>query len=960
MGIDKLSTWRMALRGSTALAFATIAGGTALAQETTPGDAPVNVAEAVAGQSASSDDAIVVTGSRIPRPDVVSNSPVNVIGEDEIRLTAATETEQLLNNFPQLSAGFGSQSNNPGNGTATLDLRGLGTVRTLVLQNGRRIVGASENGVVDINMIPASLIQRVEVVTGGASAVYGSDAMAGVVNFVMKNDFEGVELSAQAGITERGDSARYNVDLTVGGNFADGRGNIVFYANYFDRAQTLGAARDHAVVSLIDSVQNGVGVLIPGGNGVTPEGTIFTPGLVGRRDQFGNTIGGTGIFFAPEGWRAFRTSDGFNGRPFNNLQLPLKRYMGSVLGQFEMSDKIELFWEGTYARSEVNSTLEPLPMSSSGFIPNFQLDLRNPYIPGSLREFLRGALDTNNDNLVPLNINRRVLEAGPRISDQTRDFWRFVVGLRGDLTDNLKWEVYANRGDYRNEDYQRGGVLIDNFAAMFRVNPNNPFQCANLDPRCPVINPFGLGTLTPEVVDYFSVDLTNITAVEQFQAGGTLTGTLFTLPAGDVGISVGAEYRREEAQFRPDQLYVLGKAISRSAGLQPTGGAYDVKEAFGEIYVPLLADMPFVHRLAFEGGFRYSDYSTAGGVSSYKLGGEYAPVRGLKFRGLYQRAVRAPNITELFSGATNTAPLANDFCNATPNRSAAERAFCLQLGVPASIIDSFQQENVQIRAITGGNPNLGVETSDTWSVGAVLQPDFVPNLQITVDYYNIQIANAIAVFGGGMQPTITACRGNLSLDNPFCVPLLTRTSDGQLQDVPLLNQNIAEITASGIDWRLDYRTEIGAAGQLSYFIAGSYLFENETTSSPVVPPVDCAGFIGGGSCGSANPHWRFVQRLTWDFDPFQLSVRHRFIGRAYDGRIAAAEATGASRPLLAVPRTPDIHYVDLSMFWNVNEDFTFFTTVDNLFDQDPPFQLFERQTYDAIGRRFTAGFTARF
>ncbi len=960
MGIDTLSTWRMALRGSTALAFATITGGTALAQEVTPGDAPVDVAEAVAGQSAGSGDAIVVTGSRIPRPDVVSNSPVNVVNAEEIRLTAATETEQILNSFPQLVSGFGSQSNNPGNGTATLNLRNLGTVRTLVLQNGRRIVGAGEDGVVDINMIPPSLIERVEVVTGGASAVYGSDAMAGVVNFVMKNDFEGVELSAQAGVTERGDSARYNVDLTVGGNFADGRGNIVFYANYFDRAQTFAAERDHASLFLVDAVQNGQGVLVPGGNAVTPQGTIFGPGLVGRRDQFGNTIGSQGIFFAPEGWRAYRTSDGFNDRPFNNLQLPLKRYMGSVLGNYAMSDNVELFWEGTYARSEINSTLGHLPMSSSGFIPGFQLDIRNPYLDPSLREFLRVNLDTDNDNLVPLNINRRTFEAGTRRSDQTRDFWRFVVGLRGKLSDRINWEVFANRGDYKNEDFQQGGVLIDNFAAMFRVNPANPFQCANLDPRCQVINPFGLNSLTQEMVDYFSVDLTNITRTNQTQVGGTLTGTLFRLPGGDVGFSVGAEYRREEAQFRPDQLYVLGKAISRSAGLQPTGGSYDVKEAFGEVYVPLLADMPFVHRLAFEGGYRYSDYSTAGGVSSYKLGGEYAPIRDLKFRGLFQRAVRAPNIVELFSGATNTAPFATDFCNATPTRSAAERDFCLQLGVPANVIDVFQQENVQIRAITGGNPNLSEETSDTWSVGAVLQPSFVPNLQITVDYYNIRIKDAIAVFGGGLQPTITACRQNLSLDNPFCAPLRTRTPDGQLQDVPLLNQNIADITASGIDWRLDYRTDIGAAGRLSYFIAGSYLIENETTSSPVVPPVDCAGFIGGGSCGSANPHWRFVQRLTWDFDPFQFSVRHRFVGRAYDGRIAAAEATGASRPLLAVPRTPDIHYVDLSMFWNVNEDFTFFTTVDNVFDQDPPFQLFERQTYDAIGRRFTAGFTARF
>lgn len=951
---NRVSARLRILKGGSAILLAALIANPAFAQ---------SAEETVATDSAAAgggEESIVITGSRIPRPDVVSNSPVNVIGEEEIRLTGANETEQILNSMPQFVAGFGSQSNNPGNGTATVNLRNLGTVRTLVLMNGRRVVGSGEDGVVDINMIPPALISRVDVVTGGASAVYGSDAMAGVVNFVMKDDFEGLEIGAQAGISSRGDAARYNFDLTVGGNFADGRGNIVFYANYFDRAQVFGGARDHATVFLVDAVQNGVGVLVPGGNAVTPQGTLFAPSLVGLRDQFGNAIGTQGIFFAPEGWRAYRTSDGFNDRPYNNLQLPLERMMGAVLGHFDVTDDVTLFWEGTYARSRVNSTLGALPMSSSGFIPGFQLDLRNPYLPASLRDFLSTNLDPDGNNLVPLNINRRVLESGPRTSDQTRDFWRAVVGLRGGLTDRLNWEVFFNHGENDLTDEQGGGVLIDRFAAMFLTDPNDPTRCANGDPQCVVINPFGLNSLTPEMVAYYNVDLVNQTRVRQTQIGGSITGSLFSLPAGDVGISIGAEYRRESARFQPDQLYVLGDAISRSAGLQPTGGSYNVKEVFGEIYVPVLADRPGIELIAFEGGVRYSDYSTAGSVVSYKLGGEYSPFRGLKFRGLYQRAVRAPNITELYSGATNTAPLATDFCNATPTRTSAERAFCLELGVPASIIDVFQQENVQIRAITGGNPDLQEETSDTWSVGAVIRPDFIPNLQITVDYYNIKISDAIAVFGGGLQPTINACRANLSLSNPFCAPLRTRTPDGQLQDVPLLNQNIAEITASGIDFRLDYRHTIGNLGNLSYFLAGAYLFENETTSSPVLNPVDCAGYIGGGSCGSANPRWRFTQRLTWALDDFELSLRHRFIGSAKDGRIAAAISTGSAPPLLAVPSTPDVHYFDLSASVRVSERFRFYGTVDNLFDRDPPFQLFERQTYDAIGRRFTVGFTANF
>ncbi|WP_084717709.1 TonB-dependent receptor domain-containing protein [Sphingomonas sanxanigenens] len=944
---------RAALKGSAATMVAMLVTGTAFAQDA----APTDIAEIASGQTESGE--IVVTGSRIPRPDVDSNSPVNVIGQEEIKLTATIETEQLLNALPQAVAGAGGQSNS-GNGSATVNLRNLGTVRTLVLQNGRRIVGSSQDGVVDLNMIPTALIERVEVVTGGASAVYGSDAMAGVVNFVTKQDFQGIEAGGQMGISDEGDSQRYNLELTAGTNFAGGRGNITFSGSYYDRAQVKGAARDHASLYLVDAVQNGVGVLVPGGNGVTPQGTIFTPNLVGKIDQFGNRIGTAGIFFAPEGWRAYTTADGFNDRPFTNLQMPMKRWQASLQGHFDLTENITAFWEGAYVHNEINSTLGAVPMSSSGFIPGFQLDLRNPYLDPSLRNFLSTNLDPDGNNLVTLNINRRLVEGGNRTSDQTREFYRGVVGLRGKLTDRLKWEVFYNQGKSKITDLQGGGVLIDNFANSFVTNPSNPYDCAVADPRCVTINPFGFGSLTQEMIDYIYTDLTNVTTVEQKQAGGTLTGTLFTLPAGDVGISVGAEYRKESSDFRPDQLYIDGKALSRSAGIQPTGGSFDVKEVYGEVYVPLLADMAFVNLLAFEGGIRLSDYSTAGSVVSWKAGGEYSPVEGFKLRGLYQRAVRAPNVIELYSGATNTAPQATDFCNALPSRTAAQRDFCLQLGVPASVIDVFQQENTQIRAITGGNPNLQEETSDTWSVGGVLRPAFIPGLQLTVDYYNIKIDGAIAVFGGGLQPTITACAQNLSLANPFCAPLDNRTPDGQLYDVSLLNANIASIKASGIDFRLDYASDIGNLGRLSYFIAGSYLIENTTQSSPVVAPVDCAGYIGGGSCGSANPHWRFVERLTWTIDEFQLSLRHRFIGSAKDGRIAAAKANGASAPLLAVPKTGTVNYFDVTAYLNVTENFSIFGTVDNLTDEDPPFQLYERETYDAIGRRFTVGFRTKF
>jgi outer membrane receptor protein involved in Fe transport len=244
-------------------------------------------------------------------------------------------------------------------------------------------------------------------------------------------------------------------------------------------------------------------------------------------------------------------------------------------------------------------------------------------------------------------------------------------------------------------------------------------------------------------------------------------------------------------------------------------------------------------------------------------------------------------------------------------------------------------------------------------VGAVIRPDFVPNLQLTVDYYNIKIVDAIGSFGGGLQSVITACNANLSVDNVFCAPLRNRTPDGQLFDVPLLNANIANMKATGVDFRLDYRHNVGA-GSLNYYLAGTYLIDSITQGSPIANAINCAGYIGGGSCSTANPTWRFTQRLTWEMEKLQLSLRHRFIGSAKDGRIAGAKASGAATPLLAVPETGDVHYFDLGANYDVKENFSFFANVDNLFDRDPPFYLYERETYDAIGRRFTIGFRANF
>ncbi|QKS00446.1 TonB-dependent receptor [Sphingomonas sp. CL5.1] len=628
-------------------------------------------------------------------------------------------------------------------------------------------------------------------------------------------------------------------------------------------------------------------------------------------------------------------------------------------GHYELADNVTAFWEGTYAHTRTGYSNAAVPMGTASFINNFQLDLRNPYLPASLRTLL-GALDTDNDSLVSVSMNRRLNELGLRSTDQRRDFWRLVGGLKGNLTDRLKWEFFVNYGKSTIEDHQYGGVRLDHFQAGLLTNPANPMACASADPGCVVLDLFGANSLTPAMTNYLSAgDLVNRTRVEQTQIGGDISGTLFSLPAGDVGISVGAEYRRESSAFMPDPLYTQGIVLARFAGLQPTQGSYDVKEANAELYVPILANTPGFQLLAFETGVRVSDYSSVGSVIAYKFGGEYTPFEGLKLRGSFERAVRAPNVNELYGGLTSTAPLATDFCNATASRTTAQRTFCQQLGVPAALLDVFTQQNAFITVVSGGNPNLKAETSNTWSFGAVLRPTFVPRLQITVDYYNIEVNNAIAGFGGGLAGTIGACAANMSLSNPFCAPLTHRAEDGQLFQVPLLNANIANLTSEGVDFALSYNFPVGA-GKLAYSLAGTYLIKNTSQGGPGLPVIDCAGFIGGGACGDVNPHWRLNQRLTYSIDKVQVTLNHRMIGSAQDGRIASAIANGVTPPSLAVPSTPNIHYFDLGFFLDVNEHFSIHASVNNIFDRLPPYQLFELDTYDPIGRAFTVGANVKF
>ncbi|MDJ0654480.1 MAG: TonB-dependent receptor [Xanthomonadales bacterium] len=902
---------------------------------------------------------IVVTGSRIARPDLVANSPVAVIDAEEFELAATVETESLLNTLPQVVPSFGATTNNPGTGTATVDLRNLGTVRTLVMMNGRRIVGSNTNGVVDINNIPPALIERVEVATGGASAVYGSDAMAGVVNFILKEDYEGIGISGQFGTSAEGDSDRTNVDFIWGSNSADGRGNAVIYANYYERDQTFASERGFSAIELDeDTDDNGNPILSPGGSSRIPQGRFSGSAFTGLTDVNGDTIGGSGFFVDANGNPDDYTSpdDTFNFAPFNNLQLPLERWTTTALGSYELAEQISAFGEFTFANNRINRTLAPTPYNESGV----QIDLNNPFIPAGTLALFQQA-DVDGDGFINAGISRRMLEAGGRISEDSRNMWRAVIGVEGEIG-GWDWEAFYNYGRMENTQRQDGNIVLSKFQEGLLVNPANPNQCASGNSACVVINPFGEGNMTPEMIDWVRASATNITNVEQRTLGANMAGTLMELPAGPLGFAAGLEQRDEEAQFLPDTFLASGDVDGFNAGL-PTAGEYDVTEVFFEAIIPLLSGAPLAEYVALEVGYRYSDYSNVGGVDTYKFGGEWQPTDQLKLRGLFQRAVRAPNVLELFRGSSNSFPGATDFCNAGPDRTAEEEAFCVQLGVPENLLATFQQPDDQIEVILSGNPNLDVESSDTWSLGFVYEPEALPNLQVSADYYSIEIEGAIATFGGGLQSTIDACGTDLSLSNVFCQPLTARNSAGELEFVPLPNQNIAQLATEGIDLAAKYATDIGD-NQLSLTMAATYVFKNEQQSSPVTDLVDCVGSVGvRGTCGNADPEWRVVGRATLTTGKLRSSLRYRYVGEVANELIEL----GTDPSTLAVTEVDGEHYLDLGFTYNWSEDIDLILNVDNLLDTEPPILAdaggqfnTDASVYDVLGRRFTTGFRVRF
>lgn len=962
--------FRKSLLGTTIFVGAAIFASPAFAQAA-PADTPPPVAQDVADK----DGEIVVTGTLIRNPNLELSSPVSIVGAEEIELQQSNVAEEFLRELPGAVPSIGSAVNNGNGGASFVNLRGLGPNRNVVLLDGSRIVPAGLGGVVDLNNIPLALIERTEILTGGAVTTYGADAISGVVNFVTKSDFAGAELNVSEQITGKGDGNFLRADLTIGANFDDGRGNAVLSVGYQESDPVYQGDRSFSIfnISGFSGEQSGSSAAVPAvlaGYGgpfrqISPDGTSLVP------------------FYAP-----------FNFNPYNIFQTPFERFNMFGAAKYEVANGIKAYSQALFSKNTVSTIIAP----SASFFNTYTIPFSNPFIPVAVRNSICTAQGLTaaqcaaaasaagpgdpNYRTFRSQVRRRFVEAGPRISDYTTTLFQFKAGLRGDITENLGFDIYGSYGESENIQRQSGNGLKSRLdQALLASNPN---ACQTTTGGCVPFNLFGTaGSITPAMIDFVVGPTTSSTTQTSLSVvHADVSGDLgFGSPMADekIGVAVGAEYRKYTGASVSDlATQTPGEVLGNGAASPDTSGKYDVREIFGELVVPLITDRPFFHSLTLELGGRYSDYSTAGNSFTWKAGGSWEPVPSLKIRGNYNRATRAPNIGELFSPTvTGLDNLAADPCSgAAPVGNANLRAVCIAQGAPASQIGLITDPAAaQVNVTGGGNPGLRVEKATTWTIGAVFQPEFIPGFSASVDYYNIKVTDAIT------SPTVGdvlgACFGNISAasaSDPACTGIRRNPATGGLDGssadtpgLPLVLTNLGRITTDGIDATLNYSRQLGFA-KLTLNFNGNWTNSSKFQATPTAINRECVGYYSV-NCGSIQPKFSFNQRTTLGFGDVDLSLLWRYIdGVQYEPQ----EGRDTGFPLPQYSTIPAEHYFDLATRFEVTEEFALTVTVQNILDNKPKVvgsdvgtTAFNSgnvypSTYDALGRRFAVGARLKF
>ncbi len=961
---------RNTLRDGIVLAlFATsMASGAALAQTATTTTPPKPDDKSLG--------TVTVTGSRITVPGLTTSSPVRTIDRESIDKMQATTAEEILRDVPGVTVPVGPGVNNGSNGGTVISLRGFASNRSLVLVDGRRMVPYTLAGNVDTNTIPVALLSGVDVLTGGASAVYGADAVSGVTNFILRRDFTGVEISASTGQSvPGGDQARRRIDITAGADFADGRGNVALSVGRTKNFPLFQGDRDVGLVS----VNSRTG--LPEGSGTTVPAAFTVVGsstLINR--QINPATGALVPFY-----------QSYNFNPLNYFYTPMDRDQGTFLGRFEFNRHAELYTQIFHTKSLVQLSLAP----SGTFGNTFAVPIGNPYMPAAMRQQIcadRGIAAANcvvgNPTTVNMSINRRFTEYGPRLNDIETTTNQYVFGLRGDISDNWSYDAYYSQGKSVSDSARINWGSRSKLTQA--LNAVSTTACVSGAAGCVPLNVWGPeGSITPDMLKWLDVTSVSTATVRQKVFSAFVNGDLgerLKSPWSDnpIGMAFGVERRKMEAATGADvATQTTGEVLGTGAPTPNRAGSFTINEAYLESIIPLVSGKTAFDALNLELAYRRSKFETSSNTGStygtWKYGLSWSPIPDLTFRGMFQHAVRAPSINELFAPlVTGLANLANDPCaGAQINQGQANTAgtlsnLCRLTGVPVNAIGVLPQPNAgQINVRSGGNLQLGPEIADTRTFGMVFQPSFVKNFAVTVDYWQINLTKAIS--GPTVGDILNACydpaqNAGLTL-NAACAVLGRDPNTGTFNGggspgilLPLSNLGTAD--AKGYDLGILYSLDIGSLGRLDFNSQSTWMREYLSQPTPTSLNRDCLGYYST-DCGFGEYRFKSTLSTTWKYNALDVAWRARHVS-------SMSLEPGKAGFLPRFSRIPSYTYHDLSLGYRFPHHVRMTLTVNNIFNKQPPFvgntigttstnsgNTFP-QWYDTIGRYMTLGVNIKF
>jgi iron complex outermembrane receptor protein len=964
-------------------------------------------------------EAIVVTGSRISRRDYQSDSPIVTIDQSSLAAAGQPTLDRAIGEMPQFAAAQGMSevgdvqgATGFAGGQAYGDLRGLGPNRALVLMDGRRLMSSNPNGSVDLNTIPMSMIENVEIITGGASSTYGSDAIAGVLNFKLRQTFSGAEISYTHGATTHGDGATEHVSALLGGNFADNRGNSVlafeysqrnvvhgadrpFFANIRELARppegimpagTFGSAPSIAAVNGVLAGYPGTTPIAGtgaynGSLGVNTDGTIFTDLAAPNCVQNYKGLGPKGVNI---GKNCTQVQVGLGN--FFAIQVPLTKYNVLARTTYKLNDDVSAYTQFSFMES---STRDETAGGSTGPGKELLIPLNNPFVVGNpaLQTILASRTpDPANPTALtqPLVLTKLLTTSGSRIQTFKYDVFQAIAGVKGDIPGtDLTWDVYSSYGHTLFNNQQQNDSSKAGFAAILNGTVN--YQGATGSCVGYAWNPFGVNPLSAGCREFATRENSNVNTMTQKNVEGTLQGKIWTLPAGELRFALGADYRGSSFDYQPDHGLVTNDSFSYDTSV-PTSGTQNVREVFGELLVPVLKDLPFIQELSLDLGARRSQYDLFGGVNTWKADLNWKPVSTVSVRGGYAKAIRAPSLGELFAptvtGNLNigAGPSAGDPCaTGSVFRSGATAAqvaaLCQAQGIPAALYPTYTYGVDSVHGTSGGNPKLTPETANTYSVGTVWSPHFESDLmrkfQVSVDYYHISISNAVGSLS--LTDILPRCFNSDGISNPtfsaaniYCQQIVRdhNTGDIVLGHEGLLN--LASYKTDGVDTEIDWGFGLGALGlsdnagtvRLNSLITYTHTFK--VSSLPGSPVLDYAGSIGNSEVSPemAHPHWKANTAFGYSIGPVTAAVHWRYIA-------AMKHQDLVVDPTSTTPGVGTYNYFDFDAHWNVIEHLELTAGLTNIGDKAPPFVsgqplTTDTATYDIIGRTYFVGFKAKF